>query len=70
MISKNQNYWGDLKLLVEIFLCCEKFEKFEYQTFWSGFELGHREMFDFQTFCRKSQNFAQKVKSLKIKLFC
>ena len=60
---------GKLKLLVEIFLSCEKFEKFEYQTFWSGFKLGHPKKFDFQTFWPKSQKFAKKVKSLKIKLF-
>ena len=60
---------GNLKLLVEIFLSCEKFEKFDYQTFWSGIALGQPEKFDFQTFRRKSQKFAQKVKSLKIKLF-
>ena len=61
---------GKVKLLVEIFLSCEKFEKFDYQTFWSRFALGQPEKFDFQTFRRKSQKFAQKVKSLKIKLFC
>ena len=55
--------------MVEIFLSCEKFEKFDYQTFWSRFPLGQPEKFDFQTFRRKSQKFAQKVKSLKIKLF-
>ena len=60
---------GKVKLLVEIFLSCEKFEKFDYQTFWSRFALGQPEKFDFQTFRRKSQKFAQKVKSLKIKLF-
>ena len=57
---------GEVKLLVEIFLSCEKFD---YQTFWSRFALGQPEKFDFQTFRRKSQKFAQKVKSLKIKLF-
>ena len=60
---------GEVKLLIEIFLSCEKFEKFDYQTFWSRFALGQPEKFDFQTFRRKSQKFAQKVKSLKIKLF-
>ena len=60
---------GKVKLSVEIFLSCEKFEKFDYQTFWSRFALGQPEKFDFQTFRRKSQKFAQKVKSLKIKLF-
>ena len=58
-----------VKLLVGIFLSCEKFEKFDYQTFWSRFPLGQPEKFDFQTFRRKSQKFAQKVKSLKIKIF-
>ena len=49
-----------VKLLVEIFISCEKFEKFDYQTFWSRFALGQPEKFDFQTFRRKSQKFAQK----------
>ena len=55
-----------VKLLVEIFLSCEKFD---YQTFWPRFPLGQPENFDLQTSRRKSQKFAQKVKSLKIKLF-
>ena len=68
-VKITRNGGGKVKLLVEIFLSCEKFEKFDYQTFWSRFALGQPEKFDFQTFRRKSQKFAQKVKSLKIKLF-
>jgi hypothetical protein len=61
---------GEVKLLVKIFLSCEKFEKFDYQTFWSKFTVGQPGKFDFQTFRPTFQKFAQKVKSLKIKLFC